>query len=700
MAERRDTSGPQALPTRLYSRAVVDAVGKLDPRLMIRNPVMFVVEVGSAITTLLWLQALTGHGEAPAGFIGAIAVWLWFTVLFANFAEALAEGRGKAQAESLRKMRQDTLAKKLGDSFTLVKGRVPVEMDYEVVSSSTLRRSDLFYVTAGDTIPVDGEVVEGIASVNESAITGESAPVIRESGGDRSAVTGGTVVLSDWLIVRASANPGEGFLDHMISLIEGAKRQKTPNEIALNILLIGLTAIFIVVCGSLWAFSVYSVQSAGTGTAVTVTVLIALLVCLAPTTIGGLLSAIGIAGMDRLIQRNVITTSGRAIEAAGDVDVLLLDKTGTITLGNRQAVELIPVDGTDIMELAETAQLASLADETPEGRSIVVLAKEKYGLRGRVVGASGTEAGMQFIPFSGQTRMSGVDQGELHIRKGASDVMFRAIGEQGNLVSDNLEKEVDAIAGAGGTPLIVTKNGSALGVVHLKDIVKGGIKERFSQLRRMGIKTVMITGDNRLTAATIAAEAGVDDFLAEATPESKLRLIREYQAGGRMVAMTGDGTNDAPALAQADVAVAMNTGTQPAREAANMIDLDSNPTKLIEIVEIGKQLLMTRGALTTFSIANDLAKYFAIIPAAFVTTYPALAALNILGLHNAILSAVIFNALIIVALIPLALHGVTYRPMTAEEALRNNIVIYGIGGLIAPFIGMKIIDMLLVLIGG
>ncbi|MGB9176067.1 MAG: potassium-transporting ATPase subunit KdpB [Methanoregula sp.] len=700
MAERRDTSGPQALPTRLYSRAVVDAVGKLDPRLMIRNPVMFVVEVGSAITTLLWLQALTGHGEAPAGFIGAIAVWLWFTVLFANFAEALAEGRGKAQAESLRKMRQDTLAKKLGDSFTLVKGRVPVEMDYEVVSSSTLRRSDLFYVTAGDTIPVDGEVVEGIASVNESAITGESAPVIRESGGDRSAVTGGTVVLSDWLIVRASANPGEGFLDHMISLIEGAKRQKTPNEIALNILLIGLTAIFIVVCGSLWAFSVYSVQSAGTGTAVTVTVLIALLVCLAPTTIGGLLSAIGIAGMDRLIQRNVITTSGRAIEAAGDVDVLLLDKTGTITLGNRQAVELIPVDGTDIMELAETAQLASLADETPEGRSIVVLAKEKYGLRGRVVGASGTEAGMQFIPFSGQTRMSGVDQGELHIRKGASDVMFRAIGEQGNLVSDNLEKEVDAIAGAGGTPLIVTKNGSALGVVHLKDIVKGGIKERFSQLRRMGIKTVMITGDNRLTAATIAAEAGVDDFLAEATPESKLRLIREYQAGGRMVAMTGDGTNDAPALAQADVAVAMNTGTQPAREAANMIDLDSNPTKLIEIVEIGKQLLMTRWALTTFSIANDLAKYFAIIPAAFVTTYPALAALNILGLHNAILSAVIFNALIIVALIPLALHGVTYRPMTAEEALRNNIVIYGIGGLIAPFIGMKIIDMLLVLIGG
>jgi potassium-transporting ATPase ATP-binding subunit len=697
MAKRRE--GQQALLDGLYGRAGIDAVWKLDPRLMIRNPVMFVVEIGSAITTLLWLQALSGHGEAPAGFIGAISVWLWFTVLFANFAEALAEGHGKAQAESLRKMRQDTMAKKLQASYTLVKGRVPVEMDYEIVSSFTLRRSDLFYVTAGDTIPVDGEVVEGIASVNESAITGESAPVIRESGGDRSAVTGGTVVLSDWLIVRASANPGEGFLDHMISLIEGAKRQKTPNEIALNILLVGLTAVFIVVCGSLWAFSVYSVQSAGSGTAVTVTVLIALLVCLAPTTIGGLLSAIGIAGMDRLIQRNVITTSGRAIEAAGDVDVLLLDKTGTITLGNRQAVELIPVDGTAIMELAETAQLASLADETPEGRSIVVLAKEKYGLRGRAVGASGTEPEMEFIPFSGQTRMSGVDQGDLHIRKGASDVMFRAVGEQGNPVSDNLKKEVDAIARAGGTPLIVTKNGRALGVVHLKDIVKGGIKERFSQLRRMGIKTVMITGDNRLTAATIAAEAGVDDFLAEATPESKLRLIREYQASGRMVAMTGDGTNDAPALAQADVAVAMNTGTQPAREAANMIDLDSNPTKLIEIVEIGKQLLMTRGALTTFSIANDLAKYFAIIPAAFVTTYPALATLNILGLHNAILSAVIFNALIIVALIPLALRGVTYRPMTAEEALRNNIVKYGIGGLIVPFIGIKIIDVLLVLMG-
>jgi len=683
----------------LYKRALIDAFLKLDPRTLYRNVVMFTVEIGSVITTLLWVQALGGHGEASAGFIGAIAAWLWFTVLFANFAEALAEGRGKAQAESLRKMRQDTEAKKLYLGYEIEKGREPVPTDFMVVSSSTLRRSDLFYVKAGDTIPVDGEVVEGIASVNESAITGESAPVIRESGGDRSAVTGGTVILSDWLIIRASANPGEGFLDHMISLIEGAKRQKTPNEIALNILLVGLTAVFIVVCASLYAFSLYSVKATGAGIPVTITVLVALFVCLAPTTIGGLLSAIGIAGMDRLIRRNVITTSGRAIEAAGDVDVLLLDKTGTITLGNRQAVELIPVDDTDIMDLAKIAQLASLADETPEGRSIVVLVKEKFGLRGRTVGASGDSHELQFIPFSSQTRMSGVDCGTIHIRKGAADVMFLHITESGNAISDPLRQAVNTIAGAGGTPLVVTKNGKALGVVHLKDIVKGGIKERFVQLRRMGIKTVMITGDNRLTAATIAAEAGVDDFLAEATPESKLRLIREYQAGGRMVAMTGDGTNDAPALAQADVAVAMNTGTQPAREAANMIDLDSNPTKLIEIVEIGKQLLMTRGALTTFSITNDLAKYFFIIPAAFVSTYPALAALNLLGLQNPILSAVIFNALIIIALIPLALHGVAYRPMTAEEAFRNNIILYGIGGLIAPFIGIKIIDMLLVLMG-
>ncbi len=699
MSEPGQTRNPTAIPG-LYQRAVIDAFGKLDPRTMIRNPVMFTVEVGSVITSLLWLQALTGHGEAPPEFIGAISAWLWFTVLFANFAEALAEGRGKAQADSLRKMRRDTEAKKLDPAYTLVKGREPNEKYVAVISSSALRKNDLIYVKAGDTIPVDGEVIDGVASVNESAITGESAPVIRESGGDRSAVTGGTSILSDWLIIRVSANPGEGFLDHMIGLIEGAKRQKTPNEIALNILLLGLTAVFVVVSATLYAFSRYSVEAAGVGMPVTITVLVALFVCLAPTTIGGLLSAIGIAGMDRLIQRNVITTSGRAIEAAGDVDVLLLDKTGTITLGNRQAVELIPVDGTDILELAETAQLASLADETPEGRSIVVLAKEKYGLRGRTVGASETSTEMQFIPFTSQTRMSGVDQGDLHIRKGAADAVFAYIRKCAQYeVSEQLKQEVDTISRAGGTPLVVTKNGKALGVIHLKDIVKGGIKERFAQLRKMGIKTVMITGDNRLTAATIAAEAGVDDFLAEATPESKLKLIREYQTGGRMVAMTGDGTNDAPALAQADVAVAMNTGTQPAREAANMIDLDSNPTKLIEIVEIGKQLLMTRGALTTFSIANDIAKYFAIIPIAFASTYPSLGALNILGLHNGILSAVIFNAVIIVLLIPLALRGVKYQAMSAEEALRNNILIYGIGGLIAPFIGIKLIDILLVLIG-
>ncbi|OPX63192.1 MULTISPECIES: potassium-transporting ATPase subunit KdpB [unclassified Methanoregula] len=692
-------SGQGTFDAGLYQRGIADAFRKLDPRQMARNPVMFVVELGSALTTLLWLQALTGHGEAPAGFIGAIAAWLWFTVLFANFAEALAEGRGKAQAESLKKMRQDTVAKKLATGFTIIKGREPAAASFSEVSSSSLRKGDLFYVKAGDTIPADGEVVEGVASVNESAITGESAPVIRESGGDRSAVTGGTVILSDWLIIRASANAGEGFLDHMIGLVEGAKRQKTPNEIALNILLIGLTMVFLVVCATLWAFSVYSVGAAGSGVPVTITVLVALLVCLAPTTIGGLLSAIGIAGMDRLIRRNVITTSGRAIEAAGDVDVLLLDKTGTITLGNRQAVDFIPVDGTTIDELAETAQLASLADETPEGRSIVVLAKEKYGLRGRTVGSTGSGPAMQFVPFTSQTRMSGVDYDTTQIRKGAADVMYTYITAVGNTASDDLKREVDTISRAGGTPLVVARNGRALGVIHLKDIVKGGMKERFSQLRRMGIKTIMITGDNRLTAATIAAEAGVDDFLAEATPESKLALIREYQTGGRMVAMTGDGTNDAPALAQADVAVAMNTGTQPAREAANMIDLDSNPTKLIEIVEIGKQLLMTRGALTTFSIANDLAKYFVIIPAAFVSTYPALAAINILGLHNAILSAVIFNALIIVFLIPIALHGVAYRPMSAEDALRNNILLYGAGGVIAPFIGIKIIDILLVLLG-
>ncbi len=613
----------------LYRRAILDSFVKLNPRAEIRNPVMFVVEIGSVLTTALWIQALAGHGEAPEGFIGAVALWLWFTVLFANFSEALAEGRGKAQAEALRRTRKETIAKKL------CAPRRDARCDQ--VPSTNLRKGDLLLVEAGDTIPADGEIVEGVASVDESAVTGESAPVIRESGGDRSAVTGGTRLLSDWLIVRVTTDPGEGFLDRMIGLVEGAKRQKTPNEIALNILLAGFTIIFLVVCATLLPYSLYSVRSAGQGTPVTVTVLVALLVCLIPTTIGGLLSAIGIAGMDRMIQRNVIAMSGRAVEAAGDVDVLLLDKTGTITLGNRQAVDFIPVGKATPAELAEAAQLSSLADETPEGRSIVVLAKEKYGLRGRTVGAPetadnpSTTAPMRFIPFTAQTRMSGVDLDGMSIRKGAPDSMYDLILGAGKQIPPNLKEAVDGIARSGGTPLVVARNGDALGVIHLKDIVKGGIRERFAQLRKMGIKTVMITGDNPLTAAAIAAEAGVDDFLAQATPETKLKLIRDSQAGGRLVAMTGDGTNDAPALAQADVAVAMNTGTQPAREAANMVDLDSNPTKLIEIVEIGKQLLMTRGALTTFSIANDVSKYFAIIPAAFASTYPALGVLNVMA---------------------------------------------------------------------
>jgi K+-transporting ATPase ATPase B chain len=701
----------KSLRRQLYERAVFDSVVKLDPRHMVRNPVMFVVEVGSLLTTLLWIQAILGQGEAPTGFIGAVALWLWFTVLFANYSEAIAEGRGKAQAEALRKTRKETVAKKLRQTHR--------EAGYENTPSTNLRKADLFLVEAGDVIPVDGEIVEGIASVDESAVTGESAPVIREFGGDRSAVTGGTRLLSDWLVVRVTANPGEGFLDRMIGLIEGAKRQKTPNEIALNILLAAFTIIFLVVCMTLLPYSLFSVQTAGQGTPITITVLVALLVCLIPTTIGGLLSAIGIAGMDRMIQRNVIALSGRAVEAAGDVDVLLLDKTGTITLGNRQAVEFIPVGQTDPRDLAEAAQLSSLADETPEGRSIVVLAKEKFGLRGRTVGApekvelpvdgpiaveGAATQPMHFIPFSAQTRMSGVDidggsSQPLSIRKGAPDSMYALMQEYGKPSPTGLKETVENIARSGGTPLVVTRNGDALGVVHLKDIVKGGIKERFSQLRKMGIKTVMITGDNPLTAAAISAEAGVDDFLAQATPETKLKLIRDYQAGGRLVAMTGDGTNDAPALAQADVAVAMNTGTQPAREAANMVDLDSNPTKLIEIVEIGKQLLMTRGSLTTFSVANDVSKYFAIIPAAFASTYPALGALNIMGLatpQSAILSAVIFNALIIVALIPLALRGVPYRAVGAAQLLRDNLLIYGLGGLFAPFIGIKLIDLLLV----
>jgi K+-transporting ATPase ATPase B chain len=676
----------------LYQRAILDSFVKLNPRRMVRNPVMFVVEVGSLLTTVLWIQALFGRGEAPAGFIGGVAIWLWFTVLFANFSEAVAEGRGKAQAEALRKTRQTTQAKKLP--------RQDRQAKYELVASASLHKGDIFLVETNDILPVDGEIIEGIASVDESAVTGESAPVIRESGGDRSAVTGGTRLLSDWLIVRVTADPGEGFLDRMISLVEGAKRQKTPNEIALDILLAGFTLIFLIVCATLLPYSLYSVQTAGHGAPITITVLVALLVCLIPTTIGGLLSAIGIAGMDRMIQRNVIAMSGRAVEAAGDVDVLLLDKTGTITLGNRQAVELIPVKGVPARELAEAAQLASFSDETPEGRSIVVLAKEKYGLRGQTIGPSeAAPQGMHFIPFSAQTRMSGVDFDGTSIRKGAPDSMYALLQENGQPVPEDLKSSVERIARAGGTPLVVVRNKEPLGVIHLKDIVKGGIKERFAQLRKMGIKTVMITGDNPLTAAAIAAEAGVDDFLAQATPEAKLKLIRDSQAGGRLVAMTGDGTNDAPALAQADVAVAMNTGTQPAREAANMVDLDSNPTKLIEIVEIGKQLLMTRGALTTFSIANDVSKYFAIIPAAFAITYPSLGVLNIMHLatpQSAILSAVIFNALIIIALIPLALRGVPYRAVGAAKLLRDNLLIYGVGGLIAPFIGIKLIDMLLV----
>ncbi len=678
----------------LYKDALIHALKKFDPRKMLRNPVMFVVEVVSVLTTGFWIQALLGKGEAPAGFIGNICLWLWFTVLFANFAEALAEGRGRAQAEALRRMRKQTQAKKVARDYPLDGAVRPRTGDCALISSKELRKGDLYFVETGDTVPADGEIVEGIASVDESAVTGESAPVIRESGGDRSAVTGGTRILSDWLIVRVTIDPGEGFLDRMIALVEGAKRQKTPNEIALDILLAGFTIIFLVVCATLLPFSLYSVKAAGKGTPITITVLVALLVCLIPTTIGGLLSAIGIAGMDRLIRRNVIALSGRAVEAAGDVDVLLLDKTGTITLGNRQAVELVPVNNMQIQELAEITQLASLADETPEGRSIMALVKEKYGLRGRTVAPlEGPE--MHFLPFSAQTRMSGVDINGDKIRKGASDAIAGYVEGSGGKVPRELRDAVDRIARSGGTPLVVARNGEAVGVVHLKDIVKGGIRDRFAQLNRMGIKTVMITGDNPVTAAAIAAEAGVDDFLAQATPEAKLKLIRQHQAGGRLVAMTGDGTNDAPALAQADVAVAMNTGTQPAREAANMVDLDSNPTKLIEIVEIGKQLLMTRGALTTFSIANDVAKYFAIIPAAFASTYPVLGALNFMHLQNAILSAVIFNALIIVALIPLALRGVPYRPLGAARLLRDNLLIYGLGGLIAPFIGIKLIDLIL-----
>jgi len=656
--------------------AIVDALRKLHPRTMARNPVMFVVEVGSVLTTIRLVLDTIG-GRAGLGFELQITVWLWLTVLFANFAEAMAEGRGKAQAETLRKARTETVANRLGRD-----GRL------EVVAAIALRKNDVVLVSAGEFIPSDGEVIEGVASVDESAITGESAPVIRESGGDRSAVTGGTRVLSDWIKIRITADPGQTFFDRMIALVEGAERQKTPNEIALNILLAGLTIIFLLAVATLQPFAIYSAAPQS------VFVLVSLLVCLIPTTIGGLLSAIGIAGMDRLVQRNVLAMSGRAVEAAGDVHTLLLDKTGTITLGNRQATEFIALAGVTEQQIADAAQLSSLADETPEGRSIVILAKERYGLRGRDL----AQHGAVFVPFTAQTRMSGVDFNGHQVRKGAADSVEKYVRANGGTIAADLRAVVDRIARSGGTPLVVAERHRVLGVVHLKDIVKGGIRERFGQLRAMGIRTVMITGDNPLTAASIANEAGVDDFLAEATPEDKMALIRREQQDGKLVAMTGDGTNDAPALAQADVGVAMNTGTQAAKEAGNMVDLDSSPTKLLDIVEIGKQLLMTRGALTTFSMANDVAKYFAIIPAMFAAAFPALMALNVMNLttpRSAILSAVIFNALIIVALVPLALRGIAYRALSAEALLRRNLVIYGVGGLIVPFAGIKIIDVII-----
>ncbi len=693
----------------LLRPAIVDSFKKLTPRTQFRNPVMFCVYVGSVLTTILWIAALAGQAEAPAGFILAITLWLWFTVLFANFAEALAEGRSKAQAASLRSAKQDVMAKKLDAPHP--------KSSIRITTASDLRRGDVVLVEAGDTIPADGEVVDGVASVDESAITGESAPVIRESGGDFTSVTGGTRVLSDWIVVKVTANPGEAFLDRMIAMVEGAKRKKTPNEIALTILLVALTIVMLLATATLLPFSMFSVDAMKAGHVVTITALVALLVCLIPTTIGGLLSAIGVAGMSRMMQANVIATSGRAVEAAGDVDVLLLDKTGTITLGNRQASEFVPAAGIAAEVLADAAQLSSLADETPEGRSIVVLAKTRFNLRQRDMAALQAS----FIGFSAQTRMSGVDlpaqagaggagagvgAATREIRKGAADAIRQYVEAHGARFPEDVKRAVDEVARRGSTPLVVAElqGGAArvLGVIELKDIVKGGIRERFAELRKMGIKTVMVTGDNRLTAAAIAAEAGVDDFLAEATPETKLATIREHQSAGRLVAMTGDGTNDAPALAQADVAVAMNTGTQAAKEAGNMVDLDSNPTKLIEIVEIGKQMLMTRGSLTTFSIANDIAKYFAIIPAAFATTYPQLDALNVMRLAtptSAILSAVIFNALIIVLLIPLALKGVRYRPLGAATLLRRNLLVYGLGGILVPFVGIKLIDIVLAALG-
>jgi len=671
-------------------RAIGDAFMKLTPRTQARNPVMLLVFLSASLTTGLFILGLAGIQDAPAGFILAIAIILWLTVLFANFAEALAEGRGKAQADSLRASRKDVVTHKLVSESN--------KESCEDVSSETLQRGDLFIVKTGEQIPADGEVIDGVASVDESAITGESAPVIREAGGDRSAVTGGTKLLSDWLVVRVTQEAGESFLDKMIAMVEGAARKKTPNEIALQILLVALSIIFLLVTMSLYTYSSFSADQASMADPTSITALVALLVCLAPTTIGALLSAIGIAGMSRLNQANVLAMSGRAIEAAGDVDILLLDKTGTITLGNRQASNFIPVDGTTAEELADAAQFASLADETPEGRSIVVLAKEQFGLRGRELKGKN----IVFIPFTANTRMSGVNYEGGEIRKGAAEAIKSYVEKTGGRYSTQCQNVVEDIARKGGTPLVVAKNHKVLGVIYLKDIIKDGVKEKFADLRKMGIKTIMITGDNPLTAATIAAEAGVDDFLAEATPEGKLKMIRDYQAKGHLVAMTGDGTNDAPALAQADVAVAMNSGTQAAKEAGNMVDLDSSPTKLIDIVRIGKQLLMTRGSLTTFSIANDVAKYFAIIPALFMGLYPGLAVLNIMGLHNtesAILSSTIYNALIIVALIPLALKGVRYREVPAGKLLSWNLLVYGLGGLATPFLFIKLIDLAIVALG-
>ncbi|MBE0656717.1 MAG: potassium-transporting ATPase subunit KdpB [Bryobacteraceae bacterium] len=671
---------------RFVREAIAESFRKLNPRHQVRNPVMFVVLVGSVMTTVLGAGELLNHSGANAGFTLHVSAWLWFTVLFGNFAEAMAEGRGKAQAESLRRSRRDVKAKKLQHpSFG---------SRYEEVAGSTLRKGDVVLAEAGDTIPMDGEVIEGAASVDESAITGESAPVIRESGGDRSSVTGGTRVLSDWLVIQVTAEAGESFLERMISMVEGAKRKKTPNEIALTILLAALTIVFLLATVTLLPFSIFAVKEAGKGEPVALTTLVALLVCLIPTTIGALLSAVGIAGMDRMLRANVLAMSGRAVEASGDVDVLLLDKTGTITLGNRQATRFIPAEGVSDQALADAAQLASLADETPEGRSVVILAKEKFQIRERNL----IQLGAAFVPFTARTRMSGVDLNGRRIRKGAAEAIEAHVTELGGAFPGGERDAVDGVARQGGTPLVVADGAAVLGVIQLKDIVKGGIRERFAELRRGGVKTIMITGDNPVTAAAIAAEAGVDDYLAEATPERKLELIREIQAEGRLVAMTGDGTNDAPALAQADVAVAMNTGTQAAKEAGNMVDLDSNPTKLLEIIRIGKQLLITRGALTTFSTANDVAKYFAIIPAAFAATYPELVALNVMRLGSpasAILSAVIFNAVIIVALIPLALRGVAYHPVSAEQLLRRHVLIYGLGGIIVPFLGIKLIDLLI-----